>query len=202
MPKLLIGVTGNIGSGKSTVAQLLKDRGCACVDADAAAHELYRIDEALRKELTLAFGEEILSPGGEINRAVLAEKVFADKKELDRLNALVHPALSRYLRERIAALLADHDCVVLDAALIVEWDMVAEMDLLVVVTAPEAVRLARLIKRGGYTREQAEMRLFSQMPESEKAARAHVVVANDGSYEDLKAKTAELWREIMARRTA
>ncbi len=202
MAKVLVGVTGNIASGKSTVAQLLKDRGCALVDADVAAHELYQTNAELRLNLAQTFGEEVLSPSGEINRALLAEMVFSDKEQLERLNALVRPALFRQLHERIEALFADHDCVVVDAALIVEWGMADEMDLLVMVTAPEALRRERLMQRSGYTRVQAEQRIASQMPESDKAAKAHIVISNVGSLENLKEQITEIWREIMARRIA
>jgi dephospho-CoA kinase len=196
MARLTLAVTGNTASGKSLVAQMFRDKGCALIDADKVAHGLYASNPSLVRQITLEFGEDVLHPDGSLNRKRLGQHVFGDPRALAALNRLVHPHLLIELREQILSTLKVMNNVVVDAALIVEWGIQREFDHLVMVTSPEPQRLARLMERDGLSRDEAEARIRSQMPEEEKRKVAEFVIENDGDEEGLRRKVEAVWEKV------
>ena len=197
--RLIIGVTGNIASGKSQVARHFQEKGCALVDADKVAHELYANNTGLMQQLSFEFGAEILHPNGTLNRKLLGSQVFRDPDALAALDRIVHPHLLVALRERVFSALRVMNRVILDAALIVELGVRPELDCLVLVTAPESQRLQRLLERDGLSREEAEQRIRSQMPEAEKRPFADFEIVNDNGTEQLIQRADAVWDAIEAR---
>jgi dephospho-CoA kinase len=200
--RLILGVTGNTASGKSLVAQLFREKGCALIDADKIAHGLYASNPSLVRQITLEFGEDVLHPDGSLNRKRLGQRVFGDPLALAALNRLVHPHLLIELREQILTTLKVMNNVVVDAALIVEWGIQREFDHLVMVTSPAPQRLIRLMERDGLSRDEAEARIRSQMPEEEKRKSAEFVIENDGDEEGLRGKVDAVWADIVARQNS
>jgi dephospho-CoA kinase len=182
------------------VAELLRDKGCALVDADKVAHGLYVANPALVRELARAFGDDILRQDGTLDRTRLGSSVFGSANALTTLNALVHPHLLTALREEVASARRVMNRVVVDAALIFEWGIQDEFDAVILVTAPEPLRLERLMARTGLGREDAEARIRSQMPESEKIPKATYVIGNTGTEEALKTKADVVWDKIIPAR--
>ncbi len=199
MARFIVGVTGNIASGKSEVARHFQEKGCAIVDADKVAHELYAGSPTLVLQLASEFGQEILHPGGGLNRKRLGAMVFGDPRALAALDRIVHPHLLVALRERVISARRVMNRVVLDAALIVEWGMQSEVDCLVLVTAKEDLRLQRLMERDGFSRDEAERRIRSQMPEAEKRPFADFEIPNDGDHEALIHKADAAWKSVEAK---
>ena len=199
MSRLILGVTGNIASGKSEVARHFQAKGCALVDADKVMRELYANNAGLMRQLAAEFGDEILHPNGTLNRGLLGAQVFRDPRALAALDRIVHPLLLAAIRERMFSALRVMNRVVLDAALIVEWGMRPELDCLVLITAPESLRRQRLMSRDGLSGEEAEDRIRSQMPEESKRPFADFEIVNDASGEDLVQKADEAWRAIETR---
>lgn len=193
---LLIAVTGNIASGKSLVAELFHERGCALIVADKVAHALYAASPALVREVAHAFGDEVLRQDGTLDRDRLGAKVFGNPESLQKLNRIVHPHLLTALREEISSARKVMNRVVVDAALIVEWGIAGEFDHVVLVTAPEPLRLERLMARTGMNREDAEARIRSQMPEGEKRKSAGFVIENLGTEAELREKVDAVWEAI------
>jgi dephospho-CoA kinase len=193
---MILGVTGNIASGKSRVAALLRDRGCALVDADKVAHGLYAANPALVREIAAEFGEDVILRGGVLDRKRLGSRVFGDAAALAALDRIVHPHLLTAIREQALAATRMMNRVVVDAALVYEWGMEREFDAVILVTAPEALRLARAMERDGLSREEAEARIRSQMPEGEKIPKATYVIGNTGTEEELEEKVEEVWKKI------
>ena len=201
MSRLIIGVTGNIASGKSETARLLQQKGCALVDADAVAHELYGYDRALVQQLGAEFGQDIVWSNGTLDRKRLGSLVFGRPEAMAALNRIVHPALIDAIRERIRSSQRVMNRVVLDAALIVELGFAKEVDYLVFVSASVPVRLARLMERSGLTTDEAMRRIDSQMPEESKLQHADFVIKNETTKEYLAEQVDALWDEILARET-
>jgi len=181
MSRILIGVTGNVASGKSVVARHFQEKGCALVDADKVAHELYATNTGLLRQLASEFGSEIMNPDGTLNRKRLGHEVFGDAEALMALDRIVHPHLLVALRERIFTARRVMNRAVLDAALIVEWGARREMDCLVLVTAPEEVRLRRLMERDGLSMDEASRGIRSQIPEDDKRPFADFEITNPGT---------------------
>jgi dephospho-CoA kinase len=202
MSRLTLGVTGNTASGKSLVAQLFREKGCALIDADKIAHGLYASNPSLVRQITLEFGEDVLHPDGSLNRKRLGQRVFGDPLALAALNRLVHPHLLIELREQILTTLKVMNNVGVEAALIVEWGIQREFDHLVMVTSPAPQRLIRLMERDGLSRDEAEARIRSQMPEEEKRKSAEFVIENDGDEEGLRGKVDAVWADIVARQNS
>ena len=198
MSRLILGVTGNIASGKSTVARLFHEKGCALVDADKVAHELYASHPSLVRQIAQEFGEEILHPDGTLNRKRLGSIVFGNPAALMTLDRIVHPHLRIALRERVFSALRVMNRVVVDAALIVEWGAWREADHLILVTAPEPLRHARLMERDGLSTAEAERRIAIQMSEEEKRRYASHEIVNTGTQEDLQRAVDQVWEGIEA----
>jgi dephospho-CoA kinase len=191
-----LAVTGNIASGKSLAAEMLRAKGCALIDADKVAHGLYAANPALVRELAHAFGDDILRQDGTLDRARLGAAAFGSPGALKTLNTLVHPHLLTALREEIVSARRVMNRVVVDAALIFEWGIQDEFDHVILVTAPEDLRLTRLQARTGLSRDDALARIRSQMPEGEKRKLAEHVIENAGSEEALQAKVDAVWERV------
>lgn len=171
-----IGITGGIGSGKSTVCRMLEERGVPIYDSDANARRLMNTDAELRSELVGAFGEDTYSSEG-LNRAYLASVVFSDAESLKRLDEIVHPAVRRDFREWCARHSAE-DYVVLESAILFDAGFETEVDRTLAVVAPADLRIERVCSRDGMSREDVERRIANQMSDDELQSRADYTIAN------------------------
>jgi dephospho-CoA kinase len=195
----VVGLTGGIASGKSTVSAMLREMGVPIVDADVIARQVVEPGSSTLAQVAAAF-PGVLRPDGSLDRPRLGELVFADPAARARLNAIVHPAIMTSSREQLDALqAAGHLLAVYDAALILENGLGGAMDALIVVSVPEAVQLERLRVRDGIPEELARHRIAAQMPLAEKAARADYVIDNSGTLEQTRACVGEVWAHIRER---
>ncbi len=190
---LIVGLTGPIGAGKTTVASLLGERSVPIIDADALGRELLESSSSFKAELAAAFGPSILTADGAVDRRALARAAFASKETAARLNALSHPLLWDRIKGEIAAQ-KGADIIVIDAALIVEWIKYLRVDVVVVVDAPENVRKAR--SRRKYEEDDFDARQARQIDAAGKRAEADIIVNNDGSEEELNEKVDILFRVL------
>lgn len=192
----LIGLTGGIATGKSTVGRFLVELGAELVDADRIAHEVILKGRPAHAVVVEAFGRTVLDAKGEIDRAVLGRIVFNDEDKRRRLNRITHSRIA----ERIAIEIQQrHDrpgTLVIEAALLVETGSADWARPLIVVTAEPEIQLERLMKRDGLDETAARDRIRSQMPVSEKAKVADHVIDNSGSLESTYRQTCEVWRRI------
>ena len=195
---LLVGLTGGIGAGKSTVARLLDAHGAVVIDSDAVARDVTRPGTPTHAAILGRFGAEIERPGGEIDRARLAGIVFADAQARADLNAIVHRAVADAIETRVAEE-KGAEVVVLEVPLLVEAGWTDRTDVVVVVDTPEDLAVRRLVEQRGMAEADVRGRLAAQISPAERLARAHLVVTNDGSPEDLRARVAELWRVLVKR---
>jgi dephospho-CoA kinase len=181
-PCLRVGITGGIGSGKSTVCHIFETLGIPIFYADTQAKHLLNTDLALRAGVTAIFGPEAYTPEGEYNRPEIARMAFGQPEKLAALNALVHPAVevaSRHWHEQQAEL--DVPYTLKEAALMVESGSHKHLDFLIVVTAPEPLRIQRVVQRDGITEDQVRARIRTQLPEAEKVKWADFLIQNDGA---------------------
>ena len=203
---LRIGLTGGIGSGKSTVAQRLRELGAAVVDADAIAREVAAPGGPAYAAIVRAFGEGVLGRDGFLDRKALAARVFADEPARRQLNALTHPHIRRRMAEEAARLAATPgvEVIVFDIPLLLETTDGRDLGLdgVVVVAAADPVRIARLTARDGLTPGDAQQRLDAQMPLAQKVARADWVIDNNGSAEQTREQVFRLWEALRARSRA
>lgn len=174
---LKVGLIGGIGSGKSTVARIFGVLGIPVFVSDDAGKRLLQEDAAVRAQVIEAFGTDIY-PGGTLDRKALGRLAFADAARLERLNGIVHPAVRRAFAAWAATQRAPY--VVNEAAILLESGGAAALDHLVVVAAPEAERIARVMARDGVDEAQVRARMAHQLPEDERVARAGTVIVNDG----------------------
>ncbi|MBK6763706.1 MAG: dephospho-CoA kinase [Micrococcales bacterium] len=192
-----IGLTGGIGSGKSTVAGMLEDLGAHVIDADALAREVVAPGTDGLAELVAQFGTGILAADGSLDRAALGAVVFADPAARERLNAITHPRIAARTAELVAAL-PDDAVLVHDVPLLAELGMQDAYDLVVVVDAPDDIRVARLMQRGLDERD-ARARIAAQASRDQRLAIADVVLDNSGSLADLKAQVLQAWPQVSER---
>ena len=193
----VIGVTGGIGCGKSTVAQLLKEKGAVVIDADRVAHELYAPGTELHKKLVKAFGGGILKADKTIDRAELGSCAFTSPKDVKRLNSIVHRPLIMELRRRLRELRDKDGICVLDAALLMEWNLFDLVDKLVVVFAQDEVRLERLRRNRDMAQTELKHRIESQIPQQEKTDLADWVIDNSMSLRETRKQVEQLWKEVV-----
>jgi dephospho-CoA kinase len=196
---LLVGLTGGIGSGKSTVARMLAARGAVVLDADAFARDAVAAGTPGLRAVVERFGGEVVGPDGELDRRGLAAIVFADDEARRDLEAIVHPEVRRRLLRAIEAHADADDILVIDSPLLVEAGQGGSVQLLVVVTAPEEAQLERLAADRGMSERDVRVRMAAQMPLEEKAAKADVVLDNGGDLLDLERQVGRLWRDLEAR---
>jgi dephospho-CoA kinase len=199
---LVAGLTGGIGSGKSTFAGLLAERGAEVIDADQLGRLALSPGEPAWHSVVDQFGDEILAAGGlDIDRRRLAAIVFNDPQKLAALNAIVHPVITRGIADALEALSGTDEVVVLDAALIVELGLVEGLDALIVVTASERNRKDRLVSSRGMTPDEITARIGSQASEETLLEHADIVVRNDGDEAALGAEADRVWAELQAKRS-
>ncbi|MXZ90898.1 MAG: dephospho-CoA kinase [Chloroflexi bacterium] len=192
---LTIGLTGGIGSGKSAVANLLQQLGASIIDADRLGHEAYTPDSEAWRQVVAAFGEDIVTAQGEIDRRKLGAIVFADPDQLARLNGIMHPLMAGMVAERKARLKADGESVaVVEAAVLFEagWDSLVD-EVWTTNASTDAV-VERLRQRSGLSEEEARKRINSQMPAEERNRRSDVVVDNSADLAALERAVSDLWQ--------
>lgn len=193
----VIGLTGGIACGKSFVADLLTARGAIVVDADRIAREVVEPGTPGLAAVVEAFGPAVLDADGRLDRAALGRRVFGDDAARKRLEGILHPRIAEESMRQLAAAAAKKPpLVVYDAALLVETGRADAFRPLVVVSAPPAVQMQRLIERDGLDAAAAEARVAAQMPIAEKAARADHVIDNGGSRDATAAQVDALWRRL------
>ncbi len=194
---LLVGLTGNIASGKSTVAQLFSERGATIVDADILARRAVEVGTPAYQRIVRRWGTSILAPDGRLDRAALRERVFGFPEELEALNEMVHPEVGR-MRDRLVgdARQRGDRIVVCDIPLLFEKNLVGDFDRIVLVDAPRDVRLDRLVKDRGLRETEAMEMIAAQMPAELKRARADFIVDNSGSLTELEEQVATVWSAL------
>ena len=192
--KYVIGLTGNIGSGKSTVLRMLEQLGAKAVDADALVHEVMRKGTPVWRAIEDAFGREILTDEGEIDRRKLGSLVFSDHEALERLENIVHPAVDELFREIVQR--SEEAVIAVEAIKITESEVYAELDALWLVTCPAEERLQRLLKTRDVNEEDVERRLRSQMSPEKQAELADVVIDNGGTLQQTWEQVKREWDKI------
>jgi len=194
-----VGLTGGIGTGKSTVSAHLRRLGATVIDADEATRAVQARGSDGLRQLVDAFGPGILGPGGELDRPALAAIAFADPAARRRLEAIVHPLVRRWMAEQaLEAADRGEAMVVMDIPLLFESRGTAGFDAIVLVYAPEELQVRRLVDLRGMSEEQAQARIAAQMPIEEKRRLATHVVDNTGSLDDLHRQVERLWTELTA----
>lgn len=197
---LVVGLTGGIGSGKSTVSAMMADRGAVVIDADRIAREVVEPGGPAFEGVVDRFGEGILTPEGAVDRPALARVVFSDEKALGDLNALTHPAVGAVMSERLAEERDTDHIVVLDVPLLVEAGRSRpEMAAVIVVDAPEEVALERLMRERHMDRSEALARMSAQASREDRLARADHVIDNSGGLDELRRQVDETmdWLEVL-----
>lgn len=195
---LLVGLTGGIGSGKTTVARMLADRGAVVIDADELARNAIEAGTPGFDAVVRRFGDRVLDPHGSLDRAALADIVFADSDARADLEAIVHPVVRLTIAESIAAHRGTDDVVVVDLPLLIETGEHEAFPVVIVVTASDEARVARLAARGMPERE-ARSRMAAQMPLEDKTDLAHVVLDNDTDEPALERQVERLWADLRER---
>jgi dephospho-CoA kinase len=176
----VIGLTGGIGSGKSIVARVMETLGVPVFDADRAALALYDEDEALLTEVKERFGDSVIQPGGQLNRQALASIVFNDVEALKQLNAMVHPRVAK--KFDAWKKMQKASAVIREAAILFESGSASDCEVVIVVTAPEDLRVARVQKRNGWTEAEVRARMKRQWTEEQLIERADAVIVNDDKH--------------------
>jgi dephospho-CoA kinase len=199
---LLVGLTGGIGAGKSTVARLLSERGAIVIDADSIVRELQQPGTDVFRAIVERFGPHVVKADGSLDRERLADIVFRDDDARSALNAIVHPAVYAVMSERIAELKDGDQVVVLDIPLLAESGGGEGMDAVVVVEADEDARVARVVAERGLDPQDVRARMAAQASSEQREALADVVIRNDGTAEDLRERVDALWEQLRARRGA
>jgi dephospho-CoA kinase len=197
---LVVGLTGNIASGKSTVARLLAARGVHVIDADVLAREAVGPGSPALAHIVERWGRDVVGADGALDRAALRARVFDDRSELDALNAIVHPEVQRRRDALLgAAREAGERMVVCDIPLLFEAGLEGEVDVVILVVAPQDVRLERLMRDRRLNRAEAMAMIAAQMPSELKRERADYVVDNSGSLDAVEARVNEVWSAISVR---
>src|SRR6266850_6733538 len=194
----VIGLTGGIGAGKSTVTQMLEELGAAVIDADKVGHQIYLPDLPAWREIVDTFGPEVLNADRTINRQALGKLVFADPEALRTLNRIVHPKMFDRMGELITEARARGwmKAIVVEAAVLIEANWMALVDQVWVVVASEAVVVDRLAKQRHLSPEQVRTRIAAQLANDERLKHAHVVIRNDGSLEEVRHAVQQAWNRL------
>lgn len=196
---LLLGLTGGIGSGKSTVSAELARRGAIVIDADLVVRELQSPGGAVLAAMVEHFGDDILAEDGTLNRQAVADIVFNDPEELKALNAIVHPKVGEEIDSRIEAQRETDNVVILDVPLLVESKAYETEGIIVVDTDPE-VAVQRLVEFRGFNADDARARMKLQATREERRAVAAFIVPNDGTQDELMAHVEQCWAWIQSKR--
>ncbi|MBL8101596.1 MAG: dephospho-CoA kinase [Anaerolineales bacterium] len=193
--KFVIGLTGNIATGKSVVRRMLEHLGAYTIDADALSHRTYAKGAPGYQQVIDKFGKWLVNKDGEIDRKKLGNLVFSDPEAMKQLEAIVHP-LVRQAAE-ILSKRATQPVIVIEAIKLLEGELRKMCDSIWVTNAPEEVQIERLVRKRGMNREQASERIHMQSAQSAKVAVANIVITNTGSYDDLWKQVSEAWKEIV-----
>ena len=196
---LLIGLTGGIGSGKSTVARLLERRGAVVIDADQLAREAVAKGTPGFDRVVAAFGTNVLTSDGDLDRSALAARIFSDPAEKAALEAIVHPEVARRFGERVDPLRATDRVVVYVTPLLVELGLAPAFDVVVVVTASPHLRISRVASDRGLSPDDVRDRMAAQATDEQRMEVADVLVDNDGSLAELEPQVDRLWGDLVAR---
>lgn len=194
---ILVGLTGGIGSGKSTVSALLAARGAHIVDADAVTRDVQRPGSPVIEAIADRFGDQVVDDDGGLRRTDLAEIVFADPDALRDLNAIVHPAVGAEINRRVNALASSDAVVVLDIPLLTENPR-GELQGKIVVDVPVEVQMERLVRYRGFTESDARARIARQSSREERLTGADFVIDNGGAVDDLEAQIERLWEWLQS----
>jgi dephospho-CoA kinase len=195
---LVVGLTGNIGSGKSTVAQLLSERGATIVDADVLSRRAVELGTPAYEKIVKRWGTSIVGPDRQLDRAALRRTVFSDPTQLEELNGIVHPEVES-LRQRLLddARQRGDRVVVCDIPLLFEKHMAPRFDRIILVDAPRPIRLERLVRDRGLRETEAMDMIAAQMPAELKRAGADFILENAGTLNALEQQVAEVWSQLV-----
>jgi dephospho-CoA kinase len=196
---LLVGLTGGIGSGKSTVAAMLEGRGAVVFDADTFARHALDPGTLGYQRVIEAFGPQTLTDEGDVDREALAAMVFGDPEARRRLEAIVHPEVALQLTESLAPYRDTDRIVVYSVPLLVEAGLQSAFDVVVVVVADEAVRVERLVRDRGMSEAAAQARIHAQATDEQRQDAADYVIDNNGTVEDVDRQVERLWSELQHR---
>lgn len=194
---LLVGLTGGIGSGKSTVTRILEERGAVILDADAFARDAVRGGSEGFRRVVERFGRDVIGPDGELDRARLASIVFNDPEALGDLEAIVHPEVRRMIADGIQAHLDTDHVVVLVNPLLIEMGTHRDCDSVVVVSVSPETQVTRSVARG-MQEDDVRARIAAQLPLEDRARHADVLLDNEGTLEELTMQVDQLWRRLVA----
>jgi dephospho-CoA kinase len=196
----VIGLTGGIGSGKSTVAGFLEALGAVVIDLDRVGHEALKKGGRPWQDVVDAFGKGILAPDGEIDRSKLGDIVFRDRESLMRLNRIIHPVIDSVVAERVEeGRRRGVKALVFEAAALIESGKIAQVEEIWVTVAPEHRVLERLKERSGYSRAESLTRIRSQLTNQERVGRADVVIDTDCTLDELRARVKTEWEKLLRR---
>ncbi len=206
MRKLVVGLTGGVGCGKSTVAAMLQRLGAHVIDVDLAGRWAVEENAGVREQIRSVFGDDVFSAPDQIDRGRLGAIIFADPAAREKLNRIVHPVMLQRVRQLIAEQresAAPYTYIIVDAALIFELDLDKELDRTVAVSAPLEACIRRIRLRNGLTEKQVRQRMAAQLPVNEKIRRADYVLRNNGDLDTLQGRVNELhnWLMTQAQRT-
>ena len=195
----VLGLTGNIASGKSVVASMFEEHGAKVIDVDDIARKIVEPNNPAWKEIVDIFGQGILNPDHTINRKALGDIIFNDDRKREILNGITHRRIIQNAREKVEKYRNDNvEVVIIEAALIVEKGGINNLlDKLIVVTSDKESQRARLLERNGLSKEEALSRINSQMPESEKAKVADYIIDNSGTKEETQTQVNNVWAELV-----
>jgi dephospho-CoA kinase len=196
---LLVGLTGGIGSGKSTVARLLERRGAVVIDADHLAREAVAKGTPAFERVVETFGDTVVAPDGNLDRAALAAIIFSDRERRAALEAIVHPEVARRFGERVEELRGSDRVVVYVTPLLVELGLAPAFDVVVVVTASPHLRVSRVASDRDLSPEDVRGRMAAQATDEQRMEVADVLVDNDGSLADLEPQVDRIWSDLVAR---
>ncbi|GAA0862316.1 dephospho-CoA kinase [Paraclostridium tenue] len=189
---LVIGLTGNIGCGKSSLSKILRQNSIDVIDADIISREIMD-NKSILTEIFNSFGEQVKRENGTLDRKKLGSIVFTNDEKLIKLNNITHPAIKKEIKKRIEDIKANNrNIVIVDAALLIEVNFLDLVDKLIVITCDEKIQIERIISRDNFTREEAISRIKSQMSQGEKLKFGDYIIDNSGDMNDLKYKANKL----------
>lgn len=183
---MLLGLTGGIATGKSTVSTIFKERQIPVVDADVIAHQVVAVGSTGLKQVITQFGKQLLNADGSLNRTELGRIVFNDSKKLTKLNQIMQPLIKTEIQHQVEQLKLNHDIIILDAPLLFEQGYDKSVDQIMVVSVPAPMQLQRLMERDHIDRSQAMAKIQSQMSLDKKVAKATIVIDNSGTVSETK----------------